>query len=101
MPKHPSTCATQADSAACEVAIVIEAATSFSRGVLRGVSQWMARHPGWLITVADRRREDPMPSWLTGWSGDGMISGLSEHDLPRTWRGSGRPVVYVRDRLTE
>jgi LacI family transcriptional regulator len=101
MPKHPSTCATQADSAACEVAIVIEAATSFSRGVLRGVSQWMARHPGWLITVADRRRDDPMPGWLAGWSGDGMISGLPEHDLPRTWRGGGRPVVYVRDRLTE
>lgn len=101
MPKLPSTCATQADSTACEVAIVVEAATSFSRGVLRGVSQWMARHSGWLITVADRRREDPMPGWLPGWSGDGVISGLPEHDLPRTWRGGGRPVVYVRERLTE
>lgn len=83
-----------------EVAIVVESATSFSRGVLRGVSQWMAQQAGWLITVDDRAPGDPMPGWLIGWSGDGMISGLPERALPKTWRGGGRPVVYVRDRLT-
>lgn len=100
MPMHTRSSAAQAGTTAHEVAIVVEAATSFSRGVLRGVSQWMASHAGWLITVDDRTREAPIPSWLLGWSGDGMISGLPERALPRPWREGRRPVVYVRDRLT-
>lgn len=101
MPTRTRATAMHASTSTREVAIVAEAATSFSRGVLRGVSQWMARHSGWLITVDDRRRDAPIPRWLLDWDGDGLISGLPERDLPRTWRGGRRPVVYVRDRLTK
>jgi LacI family transcriptional regulator len=97
---HIRTSAAPTGLSAREVAIVVESATSFSRGVLRGVSQWMAQQAAWLITVDDRVPGGPIPGWLTRWSGDGVISGLPERDLPKTCRGDGRPVVYVRDRLT-
>ena len=100
MPMHIRTSAAPTGLSAREVAIVVESATSFSRGVLRGVSQWTAQQAGWLITVDDRVPGGSIPDWLTGWSGDGVISGLPERDLPKTCHGDGRPVVYVRDRLT-
>jgi len=83
-----------------EVAIAMEAATSFSRGVLAGVSEWLALHSGWLVTIDDREREAPIPGWLLRWSGDGILSGLPERALPQPWRGSRRSVVHVRGRLT-
>jgi hypothetical protein len=46
------------------VAIVMEASTSFSRGVLAGVSQWMARQTGWLVTIDDRSADLPVPGSL-------------------------------------
>lgn len=100
MPMPPRTATMQANRSIREVAIVVDAATSFSRGLLGGVSQWVAAHPGWLVTVDDRHRDAPLPEWLLGWNGNGMISGLPERSLPRTWRGAGRAVVHVRDRLT-
>lgn len=82
-----------------EVGIVIDAATSFSRGVLGGVSQWMGRQAGWLVTIDDREPDVPVPGWLLQWSGDGLISGLPELSLPGPWRGGRRPVVHVRSRF--
>lgn len=99
MPMHTCTTAQQAGTAAREVAIVMEAATSFSRGVLAGVSQWMARQSGWFVRLDDRERQAPIPSWLLRWSGDGIISGLPERALPAAWRGGRRPVIHVRPRL--
>ncbi len=100
LPMYIRTSAAPTGLSAREVALVVESATAFSRGVLRGVSQWMAQQAGWLITVDDRVIGAPIPGWLIGWSGDGVISGLPERALPKTWRGAERPVVYVRDRLT-
>ncbi len=77
----------------------MEAATSFSRGVLTGISRWMAHQSGWLVTIDDREREAPIPGWLLRWSGDGIISGLPDRALPGPWRGGRRPVVHVRGRL--
>lgn len=96
---HTRTTHAPAHSVVREVAIVMEACTSFSRGVLAGVSQWMARQNGWLVTIDDRSADLPVPGWLLRWSGDGMISGLPERALPGTWRGGRRPVVHVRSRL--
>jgi LacI family transcriptional regulator len=100
MPTHADHSATPARASTREVAIVMEAASSFSRGVLTGVSQWMTRHSGWLVTINDWQREAPLPGWLLRWSGDGMICGLPEKAVPRPWRGGRRPVVHVRGRLT-
>lgn len=96
---HTRTTRVPAQAVVRDVAIVMEASTSFSRGVLAGVSQWMARQTGWLVTIDDRAADLPAPGWLLRWSGDGMISGLPERALPGTWRGGRRPVVHVRSRL--
>jgi len=96
---HTRTTRTPADAVVRQVAIVMEASTSFSRGVLAGVSQWMARQTGWLVTIDDRAADLSVPGWLLRWSGDGMISGLPERALPGTWRGGRQPVVHVRSRL--
>lgn len=82
--------------AAREVAIVIEASASFSRGMLQGVSRWMDQHEGWMITIDDRERGVPVPGWLLRWNGHGLISGLEESSLPRQWRAGRRAVVHVR-----
>jgi LacI family transcriptional regulator len=80
------------------VAIVMEAAASFSRGVLQGISRWLGQHEGWMITIDDRGPEAAIPGWLLRWAGDGLISGLDESSLPRPWRAGRRPVVHVRGR---
>jgi len=100
MQMQPRTATIQANRSTRAVAIVVDAATSFSRGLLGGVSRWMTSHAGWLITVDDRHPDAPSPGWLLGWGGDGMISGLPERALPRPWRGRGRAVVHVRNRLS-
>jgi LacI family transcriptional regulator len=87
-------------SACREVAIVMEASKSFSRGVLAGVSGWMGQHDGWSVAIDDRERDAPIPGWLLRWAGDGLISGVDEAALPRPWRRGSRPVVHVRPRLT-
>ena len=66
------------------------------RGVLAGVSRWMSEHGAWTITIDDRELAAPIPAWLLDWAGDGLISGLEEAALPRSWRRGARPVVYVR-----
>jgi LacI family transcriptional regulator len=99
MARHNHTPATHPRAANCDVGIVMEASTSFSRGVLTGISKWMSQHEGWWITIDDRDRDAPIPQWLLRWAGDGLISGLNEPALPRSWRGGLRPVVHVRSRL--
>ena len=99
MTRHNRNVATNPRAGGRDVGIVMEASTSFSRGVLTGVSQWMSQHEGWWITIDDREHDAPIPRWLLRWAGDGLISGLNELALPRPWRGGLRPVVHVRPRL--
>ena len=61
---HTRTTHAPAHAVVREVAIVMEACTSFSRGVLAGVSQWMARQTGWLVTIDDRSADLPVPGSL-------------------------------------
>ena len=98
MPTHEATPATLSRASAREVAITIEASASFSRGVLQGVARWTGEHEGWMITIDDRDPGSPIPGWLLRWEGHGLISGLEESSLPRTWRAGRRPVVHVRNR---
>ncbi len=96
MPTHDAPAPTRTPVSTREVAIVIEASASFSRGMLQGVSQWMDQHEGWMITIDDRERGVPVPGWLLRWNGHGLISGLEESSLPRPWRAGRRTVVHVR-----
>jgi LacI family transcriptional regulator len=96
MPTHNAPAPTRTHVSAREVAIVIEASASLSRGMLQGVSRWMDQHEGWMITIDDRERGVPVPGWLLRWNGHGLISGLEESSLPRPWRAGRRAVVHVR-----
>ncbi|MFM8414629.1 MAG: substrate-binding domain-containing protein, partial [Planctomycetota bacterium] len=99
MPTTTGTSATLTPASAREVAIVMEASASFSRGVLEGVSRWIGEHEGWMITIDDREPGVPIPGWLLRWDVHGVISGLGESSLPRGWRAGQRPVVHVRRRM--
>jgi len=98
MPGYADPSATDTRATAREVAIVIDATASFSRGVLQGISRWMEGREGWLVTIDDRERGDPSPEWLLRWQGHGLINGLGESAMPQPWRTSRRPVVQVRRR---
>ena len=84
-----------------DVAIVVDASRSFSRGVLAGVSRWTREHAAWTLAIDDRDGDAPIPDWLLGWSGDGLVSGVDETALPRRWRRGARPVVHVRDHASD
>lgn len=99
MPTTTGTAATLMRATAREVAIVMEASASFSRGVLEGVSRWIGEHEGWMITIDDREPGVPIPGWLLRWDVHGVISGLGESSLPRAWRAGQRPVVHVCRRM--
>lgn len=101
MPTPPGTTATLPRPCAREVAIAIQTSTSFGRGVLQGISDWIHEHENWLITIDDRPPGEPIPRWFLRWKGHGLISSLEESSLPSTWRMGQRPVVHVRSRLNE
>lgn len=101
MSPHDTPAPTRTPVSTHEVAIVIEASASFSRGMLQGVSRWMDQHEGWMITIDDRERGGPVPGWLLRWNGHGLISGLEESFLPRPWRAGRRAVVHVRGSMPD
>jgi len=75
---------------------MIETSKAYGRGVLKGISSWLHQRRDWTIAIDERGFDDPAPDWLAGWGGHGLITRLGEEALPPEWRGSARPVVFLR-----
>ena len=55
------------------VALIVETSMAYGRGILSGISKYMATHEPWSIYVDQRGLSDPPPTWLSDWTGNGVI----------------------------
>lgn len=80
------------------VALIIETSIAYGRGLLSGISKYNRLHGGWLIYFHPRGFGDPLPTWLTGWRGDGMLAGIGWATPADLLASYGVPVVNLRAR---
>ncbi len=76
------------------IAVLVDTATSWGRGVLRGINSYALKHGPWEIFVEPRGLEERlrMPA---GWRGDGVIARVGQAELARELKALGLPVVNV------
>ncbi|MCC7086614.1 MAG: DNA-binding transcriptional regulator [Pirellulales bacterium] len=55
------------------VALIIETSMAYGRGLLKGVSQYVTENGYWSTYIDQRSLNDPPPTWLQNWNGNGVI----------------------------
>lgn len=94
------------------VALLIETSKTYGRGLLRGISRYVRTHRPWSIFIEERGLSDPLPAWLDGWQGDGVIlrsaneeqaDAIRRHDVPIVYLGelhdTGLPMLHSDERI--
>ena len=61
------------------MALLVETSMAYGRGILHGIAQYLRDDGPWTVFFEPRSLQDPLPPWLRGWDGDGIITTL----LPR------------------
>src|SRR5579875_3229363 len=78
------------------VALLIDTAGSYGRGLLRGVAKYNRMTGGWSTYLHPFGLGDPPPQWLATWKGDGILARLDTRViLPQLLRARV-PVVNLR-----
>ncbi len=80
------------------VALIIETSSSYGRGLLQGIVQFMRLHDQWSVFLEQRDLETKLPAWLSGWNGDGIISRATTPELADRVAETGIPFVELTDR---
>jgi len=77
------------------VALIVETANAYARGLLAGIHEFVVTQPRWSIYLGEHSRQDSDLSWLEGWRGDGVIARIENQRTARQVRRLGLPVVDV------
>ncbi len=78
-----------------KVALIIDTALASGRDVLRGIGNYVRQQGPWSIYHEPRGLEDPVPKWLQGWDGDGIIARVQNKKIAIAVEETGLPVVDV------
>ena len=78
-----------------KVALLIETSNRYGRDLLHGVRDWMLQGERWAIRLTEQARLAPLPDWLRGWQGDGIIARVDSPRSAAALRRTGLPVVDV------
>lgn len=81
------------------VAILVETARAYGRGVIRGVARYNRRQGHWSTYFQPQGLGDPPPPWLRKWKGDGIIARIDTAATARVVANVGVPVVNLRSTL--
>lgn len=54
--------------------MLVESARAYGRGLLQGIAHYVRDHAPWSMDYQERELNDPPPSWLARWQGDGIIA---------------------------
>ncbi len=78
------------------VALLIETARSYGRGVLRGIRRYMSAHGPWSVYVELRALDSRTPTWLKNWKGHGIITRTGSQAMADAIAATGVPTVEMR-----
>jgi len=78
------------------VALLIETSREYARGLLRGVARYHQEHGPWSIFFEPHGLDDPPPSWLKSWRGDGILVRIDNRRMADAILRTGIPAVDVR-----
>lgn len=78
------------------VALIVETAKQYDRGLLRGVGRYLKGHGPWSVYLEERGPGDAAPSWLKSWRGDGIIARIRDVAMAEALVATGAPVVELR-----
>jgi len=79
-----------------KVALLIETSREYGRGLLRGISNFQREHLPWSIYFQPRGTNDPVPSWLSSWRGDGILARVEDRKMAKAIEKTGIPAVDLR-----
>ncbi len=79
---------------ASSVAVLVDTATDWGRGVILGVTSYAQKHGPWFLQVEPRGRENKM-QLPRDWSGDGIIARISNERIARDLQSRRVPVVNI------
>jgi len=79
------------------VALIVETSTSFGRRLLYGISEYLRENSPWTVYFTERSVYDPIPPWLTKWTGDGIISRVESPEIREVVAGTNVPVVDLNE----
>jgi LacI family transcriptional regulator len=78
------------------VAVIVETSKEYGRGLLRGIGRFLRTNGPWSISIEERDVEEPEPSWLPRFRGDGIIARVNGPRMARAVSGLGIPAVNLR-----
>lgn len=78
------------------IALLIETSREYGRGLLRGVSRYHQDHGPWSIYFEPHGLDEPPPSWLKNWRGDGILARIDDRRTADVILATGLPAVDIR-----
>lgn len=78
------------------VALIIESSRAYVRELIRGIARYNREQPHWLVEFTPRGLNEPLPTWLKGWKGDGILARVSSRYMANALLKKGVPVVDLR-----
>ena len=83
------------------VAVFIESSRSVGHDLLMGVARYNHEHGGWTIFYEPCSLESPLPRWLRGWRGDGILARITTRQQATVFQATGLPVIDLRGALAD
>lgn len=79
------------------MALIVETSTSFGRRLLWGIAEYIRENAPWSVFFTERSVYDPIPPWLTKWTGDGIISRVESPEIREVVANTDIPVVDLNE----
>lgn len=83
------------------IALLIETSREYARGLLRGVARYHHENGPWSIYFVPHGLDEPPPTWLKHWKGDGILCRINSQRMARAVLATGVPAVDVRGALPD
>jgi LacI family transcriptional regulator len=83
------------------IALLIETSREYGRGLLRGVSRYHQEHGPWSIYFEPHGLNEPPPTWLKNWRGDGILARIDNRRTANMILATGLPAVDIRGALED
>ncbi|WP_428304311.1 XylR family transcriptional regulator [Lacipirellula sp.] len=78
------------------VALLIETARSYGRGLLRGVRRYISEQGPWSVYMELRALDSQPPEWIEHWKGDGILVRTGNQAIVDAVVAANLPVVELR-----